>query len=193
MKLFDTPATMQNTIEIVCYAGGTCGDIITALIDPTESIINNNGTVKLPLDRSNLKKPHLFASDQDKLDYIARAGLLYNSIPSHDVEFHVRQSHNFIGIVIEHVDTAMWAATRFKLFHRPHVWEEMQRACGATTIEDYAEILMHMTRVIKQHTDRIITLESIRSGDAVNQIQKLVPVITGQSIYQHWIEKEHNK
>ena len=64
------------TINIVCYAGGTCGDILTSLIDPKGAVLNTSGSISLPADRSKLKKPHLLPEIQDKLDYINHADLL---------------------------------------------------------------------------------------------------------------------
>ena len=176
------------TINIVCYAGGTCGDILTSLIDPKGAVLKPSGSISLPADRSKLKKPHLLPEIQDKLDYINHADLLYNSIPSHDIEFHIQQSHAFVGIVLDQLDTAKWAATRFKQLHRPHVWEEVQTRCGATTTDDYAEMMMHVSRMIKEYTQRTVSLESIRSGQALQQLQKHVPILAGQEIYQSWLK-----
>ena len=41
---------------IVCYTGGTAGDIISKIVDPGE----------MSLDRQRLKKPHLFSCDEEK-------------------------------------------------------------------------------------------------------------------------------
>ena len=41
---------------IVCYTGGTAGDIVARIIDNQE----------LSKDRQRLKKPHLFFSDKEK-------------------------------------------------------------------------------------------------------------------------------
>jgi hypothetical protein len=43
----------------VCYCGGTCGDLISALIDNSDAYLHNN-TVKHASLRERLKKPHQF-------------------------------------------------------------------------------------------------------------------------------------
>ena len=174
----------RNMIEIICYTGGTCGDLIAALIDTHTSRFTNT-TVSLDTDRIRLKKPHTFDNDTDKDQYIADMSAKYQSIPSHDLEYHIRRGHRFIGITVTDWDVALWAAKRFKDLHRPHVWEEMTAACGAKTIEDYAQMMLDFSNLIVQHTDKIITLESIRSGTA---LQNPILQNTNKDFYKNWLE-----
>jgi len=173
---------------IVCYTGGTCGDIITAMID-NRDVAMQNGAVFLGVDRGRLKKPHSFNSTQDKDQYISQATLLYNSIPSHDLEYHVQKQHDFVGIVVDAPDTALWAAKRFKQLHRPHVWEEMQRNCGAVEIQDYAEILIHFSNLVKTKTTKLLQLERIIAGHAVHDLAHLVDTAIDAEIYKTWMQQ----
>ena len=100
-------------MNIVCYTGGTCGDMISAILDSAGGYFTNN-RVMFDQDRTQLKKPHLFNSDTEKDQYLIEAGKKYRSIPSHDLDYHIRNAHDFIGITVQDNAVALWAATRFK-------------------------------------------------------------------------------
>jgi hypothetical protein len=136
-------------------------------------------------DRSRLKKPHEFVNDTDKDQYLAEMATKYQSIPSHDLDYHARRQHEFIGIIVQDWDVALWAAQRFKDLHRPHVWTEMTAACGANSIEDYAQIMIDFSNLVVQHTDKIVTLESIRAGTA---LQNPVLQNTDKNFYKIWLD-----
>lgn len=178
-------------IEIVCATGGTCGDIITAIID-SKNVEFNNFAVRLPPERCLLKKPHSFTNDLDKNNYIESMSLLYNSIPSHQVDFHVRNQHSFIAITVDNFDIALWAATRFKKIHKPHVWEEMQTACGANTIEEYAQIIIDYSKMVREHTTKLLSLERIRDGYAVEDLKQITTVELNNEFYQQWLKLQQD-
>ena len=173
-------------MQVVCFAGGTCGDLLVALIDPTGCNLNNN-VVTISADREKLKKPHLFADDFSKNQYMSEMELVYQSLPSHALSYHVDQKHSIIGIVTEQFDTALWAAIRFKNSHRPQVWEEMQQACGSSTIEQYAQTIMDFSNLIRSYTSQIISLDRILQGHAINDLASWVPTIQQSHMYQNWI------
>jgi hypothetical protein len=153
--------------HIVCYTGGTCGDLIAAMIDSTHVEVKNR-VIMHAEQRQRLKKPHTFANDQEKTEYLDAIFQTYKSVPSHDLNYHVANWHKFITITVQDFATAVWAAERFKLVHRPHVWQEMTRACGANAVEDYAQILIDYSRMVVQHTDQVLELERIVKGHAVD-------------------------
>jgi len=170
-----------NKLTIVCYTGGTCGDLISNLIDSSDNIIKYN------TDREKLKKPHLFNNNNEKDIYLNK--IQYCSIPSHDLAYHIDRGHDFIGIRVQDPTIALWAATRFKQLHRPQVWEEMTNACGATTIELYAQMIMDFGNLISEHTDKIINLEDIVGGKALTKLQEFVKLDTkAEFIYQQWLQ-----
>jgi hypothetical protein len=171
-------------MNIICYTGGTCGDVITALFDSTGTSYRGN-TVMIAADRSRLKKPHEFANDNSKDQYLIDMAAKYQSIPSHDLDYHVRRQHEFIGITVQDWTVALWAAQRFKDLHRPHVWAEMTAACGAESVEDYAQMMLDFSNLVATHTSKIITLESIRAGTAL-----LNPVLenANKDFYNTWLE-----
>ena len=175
-------------MNIVCYTGGACGDMISAILDPTGTRFNNTAMIIDDVYRTRLKKPHLFQSDLEKDQYLIEIEKKYKSIPSHDLDYHIRKKHNFIGITVQDKTVALWAATRFKRLHGAHVWEEMNTVCGVGTVEGYAQIMIDFSDLIKQHTDRIVSLESILAGTALdNPILKLA----NKNVYRNWIDLQN--
>ena len=135
------------------------------------------------------KKPHTFANDEEKDQYLDDMTNKYRSIPSHDLQYHIKRGHDFIGITVQDLNVAKWAANRFKQLHRPHVWAEMTAVCGVSTIEDYAQTMIDFSNLVIQHTDRIITLESIKAGTVLqNQL-----LSTGnKNLYQNWQDLQND-
>ena len=178
----------HSKMNIVCYTGGACGDMISAILDPTGTRFNNTAMIIDDVYRTRLKKPHLFQSDLEKDQYLIEIEKKYKSIPSHDLDYHIRKKHNFIGITVQDKTVALWAATRFKRLHGAHVWEEMNTVCGVGTVEGYAQIMIDFSDLIKQHTDRIVSLESILAGIALdNPILKLA----NKNVYRNWIDLQN--
>lgn len=175
-------------IDIICYTGGTCGDLITALIDSQGAYFRNKA-VMFEQDRLRFKKPHTFVNDEEKDQYINEMAIKYRSIPSHDLQYHIKRGHDFIGITVQDLSVAKWAANRFKELHRPHVWAEMTAVCGVDTVEDYAQIMIDFSNLVIQHTNKIITLESIKAGTVLqNQL-----LSTGKkNLYQNWQDLQNN-
>lgn len=173
-------------IHIVCYAGGTCGDLVSAMIDSCDAEIRDTGAVFHAIERTRLKKPHLFESDLDKDQYLDSV-TGYHSISSHDTDYHINRRHRFITVGIQHIDTAVWAAQRFRDLHRPQVWQEMTARCGARTLEQYAQIMMDYSSMVANHTQDVVKLESIIRGSAVNEIQDII----GRSLQPESIEFYH--
>jgi hypothetical protein len=157
-------------IDIVCFMGGTCGDIVTALLDPTDAIIDGN-RITMPLHRQLLKKPHLYYTSQTKDQYVDFISRSYASIPSHDTEYHIQHQHPFTSITVENPTIALWAAERFKQLHKPHVWNEMISHINCKNATDYAKWLMNYRWVVNTTAARIIKLESIVSGQLGNEIE----------------------
>jgi hypothetical protein len=176
--------------NIICYTGGACGDIICGLIDATDVTFSySNKSVILPNERSRFKKPHTFATIEEKDQYFISVGTRYQSIPSHDLEYHRTRQHSFIGITVSDFDVAIWAATRFKNHHRPHVWDEMTKYSGADTVEKYAQLMIDFSNLIINHTDKTIQLEHIFSGHAIAAIRHLNinPDDQSENIYKNWL------
>jgi hypothetical protein len=175
---------------IVCYLGGTCGDLISAMIDPQGAYIENASVKHLP-ERMGLKKPHLFSNNADKNLYLTTVADKFLSVPSHDLEYHVKQQHDFISIVTESMDIAKWAADRFRSLHRPQVWIEMQQKCGAIDENSYAQIVIDFSKLVAQHTQKVVLLDSIVKGSAVSCLEEMLDIkisSAGIEFYAKWLE-----
>ena len=145
-------------IEIICYAGGTCGDLIAALIDSKGAYFRNKA-VMFKQERLRFKKPHAFADDEERDQYLAEMTLKYKSIPSHDLQYHLRRKHNFIGITVSDWNTAQWASKRFKELHQSHVWEDMIAASGAdfyTVAKRYLDVFTFVLSAFKAKSMPIV-------------------------------------
>jgi hypothetical protein len=178
-------------LNIVCYTGGTCGDLISALIDSTDAEFEF-GAISHVAERQRLKKPHTFADNEEKDRYIIDISTKYLSIPSHDLDYHVARAHKFIAITVQDFSIAMWAANRFRSMHSPHVWEEMQSNCGANSIEDYAQMLIHYSNMVVNHTGNIVKLEDILAGQAIDSLEKLGIGNLDKNLYLNWLNLQNN-
>lgn len=179
----------RSMIEIVCYMGGTCGDLISAMIDYRGSRFEGRKITHTHI-RQRLKKPQLFISDLEKDEYLKQveSETDYRSISSHDMAYHISRKHSFIGITCDDFKIALKAAHRFKEFHRPLVWEQVQAASGAKTIEDYAQMIIDFSSLVRQHTTRTIKLESIMNKKVYSELNELLPIDkNGRNVYLNWI------
>lgn len=166
--------TVANT-TIVCYTGGTAGDIVSVILDPSD----------LSKERQRLKKPHQFSNNQEKDTFLATAQWL--SVPSHDFEYHRSRKHDILAIVCRQKNQALWAAERFKKIHRPHVWEEMTQHCGANDIETYAQMIMDFGSMVEQYSNNVLYLDDILSGQAVDKLNAMGYVTPGTDQYRQWL------
>jgi hypothetical protein len=178
----------QN-LTIVCYAGGCCGDLVSAMIDSTGCSTAGSTTV-LSTDRMRLKKPHLFTDDTEKNNYLIEMSSKYTSIPSHDLDYHVKNKHNFLGIGVKDTKLALWAADRFKTLHRPMVWNEMTKFCGANSIESYAQVMLDFTNLMEKHASHMVYLNDIQNGSIVEKLMNYTEKNINSSLYNSWLEKQ---
>lgn len=160
---------------IVCFVGGTAGDIVTQILDPSD----------LTSVRCQLKKPHLFDNDSDKDLFLSTAPFI--SIPSHDFEYHYKRKHNILGVVCRNFLEAQWAAARFKKLHRPHVWKEMTAFCGADTQDAYAQVILDFGNMVANYTNNVVYLDEILAGHAVAKLQTLGYQSLSQEKYNKWL------
>jgi hypothetical protein len=166
---------MDKNLTIVCFMGGTAGDIISQILDPRD----------LTPHRQKLKKPYLFANDTEKDVFLKE--IEYTSVPSHDFEYHSNNKHNVLGIVCTNMSDALWAAKRFKKIHRPHVWKEMTAFCGADTIEAYARAILDFSNMLADYTNNVLYLNNIIAGKAIENLIELGYQTPGINKYKKWL------
>ena len=178
----------QNLI-VICYMGGTYGDMVAGLINEdlkTDAI----WLVSRPNEEvSKLKKSHTFGSDQEKDEYVNRISSQYKCILSHDQDYHFSRNHNVLGIVVTNMKSALKCAKRFKAAHRAHVWKEMMDRCGAKTIEEYAEMMIHYGKMIEPQCKWIITTDEIENEQILERIESIVGTSLSKATknaYKNW-------
>lgn len=176
----------------VVYMGGTCGDLITAMIDMRDVTFDAVfPKIKMPMDRQRLKKPHTFSDDTEKDKYLNDIAMIYTSISSHDIDYHVRRKHRFVGIRVRDSNTAIWAAKRFQNVHRPQVWQSVSRACNIDTVEQYAQLMIDYGNMISQHTSSILELEDIVSGQVVSILENIIGCRLGRDAVNCYCNWQH--
>jgi hypothetical protein len=182
---------MSGMFDIVCYLGGTCGDLVVAMIDTSNAVVEN-GAVKIDMERQRLKKSWQFQSDQDRNLYVESMQCQYRSIPSHDPDYHLRNNQSFIAVVVKEKSTAKWAAQRFKDLHKTHIWQEMQSVNNANSIEKYAQDMLDWSSWIKQHTVQTISVEDIINGRAHDALSSIIAIdAKGINFYSQWLQVQN--
>ena len=181
---------MGSDLIPVVYMGGACGDLVCALIDLRGATFDVAAKkMALPLDRQRLKKPHTFADDSARDLYLEEMAHSYLSVPSHDLDYHMRRGHAIIGITVQDKDTALWAARRFRDSHRPQVWKQVAQGWHINSIDEYAQLLLDHSARLQHSTDRLLTLEHIRSGTVIPCIERLIGRDLGRdavNCYKNW-------
>ena len=176
---------MENvtTYFIVAYAGGTAGDLITALLNPTDVQLDG-ARVIVPDHRIKLKKPGRFQDDVAKDKYIQEFKNTV-SLSSHDLEYHIRNHHPFIGITVRY-KLAYWAANRFKELHSDRTWEQL----GNGTVEDYAEDLLDISKsLITKNASHVLQLEDIANGLAIEKLREFSTIPKqSEEFYDSWLQ-----
>jgi hypothetical protein len=68
----------------------------------------------------------------------------------------------------------------------------MQSNCGANTIEDYAQMLIHYSNMVVNHTENIVKLEDILAGQAIDSLEKLGIDNLDKNLYQTWLALQNS-
>lgn len=175
-------------MDIICYAGGTCGDIVASVIDGTDSELDGS-RIQTSMTRSKLKSWLHGMTEAELLGYVDDMKLRYLSIPSHRVDFHIKHRHDYITIHTDNYDTAYWCADRFKRLHPPFVWQKLM---NGGTVADYATIILNTSKHMTEHTDKVISLEDILGGNLLDILSQYVTTPLNHSLYNQWLYNQNN-
>lgn len=166
---------MINNLYLVVYMGGCCGDLVSSIIDWGYSDIHfTEKRMIMSPERERLKQFHEFKDDDEKDKYIKTISKIYKSIPSHDLNYHERKNHSFIGIVSEDKKIAHWASMRFKNCHTSEMWNRILQSYNIKTTEDYAKLIIDYSDMLKTKTKNILFLERIISGKLIDDLSKII-------------------
>jgi len=173
-------------MEIILYAAGAAGDLVTATIDPRGYILNGNHLIIDPITKTyeriilRNKKALSSLTDEDRDNYLKNCP--WNALASHAYEYHVRKKHNFILIDSSDIEYSKWAANRYNSIYP-----------GKTNNNLPMSYHYHIERfnVAKDFTDRIITLKDIIQGNLISRLENLTGNKFSDFLYKKWLE--HNK
>jgi hypothetical protein len=174
---------------IVCYMGGTCGDLVSAVIDSTGIAINENGRVILPKDRRRLKRPYDFLNDDEK-DHMLNL-ITAKSIASHDYIYHLKKKHALLCIGVYDVESAKLAAARFKKLTDKNYWELASKTNNISTVDAWADLyLNYSNKLIKTERIKILDIRDIFNGKLLDKLKEMTIEVdpTADSIYKNWLE-----
>jgi len=181
---------------IVCFAGGTAGDLVVGVLDPRNcSYDYDHGSINLEEDRYAMQKFWKFDDDIKKDAYLKEAFKSYDSLPSHDVDFHFKNKTNdVLGITCFDEDLRRKSARRFKSLHRPWIWESLRFVTDTETIEKYTNDILKISRKLKDRFNTI-DLEDIIKGNLIKNLQSLGYEISDEGIklYETWLKKRPNQ
>ena len=174
---------------IICFAGGTYGDIVTVMLDSKNcKLVQDKGypIFTLPKDRIKLKLPHLFLNAEEKNNYIKQMNKKYLSIPSHDLDFHLQNKHNFFGVVCEDKNLRLKASKRFKT-----LYQNPENMSNSTSIEQYANDILEMSKKIINSGNQYIDLAQIISGNLIDVIERKHNIEINEknkNFYKNWLK-----
>jgi len=174
-------------MNIVSFMGGCCGDLITAMIDPTGVILENDYIV-IQDERDKLKCPILFKTDQEKDIYINNMKNKYLSLPSHQMEYHIEKKHKIISIITFDFKIALWAAGRFSKLNQHKDW--YKNDIGFNSTEEYAKNIIKYSEFVNTQVKNLISLEDIIDGKAVESLSKCVDTPIDKNIYELWLPRQ---
>lgn len=175
---------------IICFAGGTSGDLAVSVLDPRNCTYDTkNGRIKIAMDRAGMKKFWKYNDVETKIQYIKQAFAMYDSLPSHDVDFHLANNHQeVIGITCFDENLREKSAIRFKDLHRSEVWDSLPKVCKTETVQQYSDDILQISRKLER-AFTTIDLSEIIKGDLISRFTGLGYEIGRESvkIYNDWL------
>ena len=181
---------MSAKKTIVCFAGGTSGDLVVAMIDSLDCGYEiNDHRINLTKDRSGMKKPWMFKNADEKRNYITDTFEAYDSLPSHDIDFHIgEKSENVIGITCFDKVLRDKSASRFKNLHGSEVWDSLTKVTNTKTLDRYSNDILEVSKKLKNNF-LTIDLSQIVGGNLLDLLHQMGFDITVKSgsLYEYWL------
>lgn len=170
-------------MDIILYTPGTCGNMVTAVID-------NNGYnfdgkhYECFNERKKLRNTFYqrTMTDEDRDNYIIEIAKKYKSLASHQYNYHIDRGHQYILVIPSTDEEIQWSIHRFNNIH-PHI------AMNVTNAPNYYNNFINEA---KQHTNKIITLTDIWSGNLLNRLKEYISTPLDEEVYYQWLAKEIN-
>lgn len=164
-------------MEIILYAGGAAGDLVSAMIDDRGYHFVNSHLVNFDLNRTFLRNKKCL----DTMTHMERDKKLkestFLSIPSHLFGFHIEYKHDFILIDSAELKVANYAIERFNKIYP-------SRNIGIQTHLDICNLS-------RPYTNKIINFKDILEGKLIEKLKKIVTTPLNENLYYRWLEKNY--
>lgn len=170
---------------VVSYMGGCCGDLVSALIDPTSAKFT--GANILLSKHREFFKLHPEDSVEVKNAAYAEMSQHYLSAPSHQLGYHLDQGHPVMGIAVQDRTLALWAAHRFRSLHLPRVWDKVCTNMNISSEKEYADALISFSDKLLLHNQPSIDLENVVDGTLMVVLRDHGIESPESGIYQEWL------
>ena len=177
---------MHLPIDIVAYTGGSCGEMVTAVIDPTGYHFNGRYLELLKYDRSKLKNREwdFSLSNIDRDNVINELALKYKSLPSHKIDYHVLRKHDVIFIDSTEPGIDEWVFNRLHDIHGKNEWLNLEK-----DKEVFFNNLQENQQVMLSIAKRVIKLRDILEGKLIDVLKTYVSTPLNESLYYTWLEQ----
>lgn len=167
---------------IIVFHGGTAGDLVTAVLDSRNAILDN-GLIAFTDQRSELKNNR---DSHYKLDWLSTEAKQYGAVPSHAEELHVAHNHRFLLVTaLTHAESE-WAAIRLaqSLIIR-------ERASIALDLAATSQAIRHYSETYLPHAEHTVSVNDIRHGKLIERLQLLYPhIVCDDTLYVNWIRQQ---
>ena len=160
---------------IITAIPGACSDIVSSVIDPTDSYLSPKGhVIFLHPDRKVLKYPDINTLNISKMLEVSNQR--YNSISSQYSKIINQQDsvNQYINVDVTDDYSLDWCVARLKILF-PKIVIERNKLKN--------EIICH-----RDYADQTINLRDVLSGNLITVLSKHVPTILNEELYHKWLE-----
>lgn len=160
---------------IITAIPGACSDIVSSVIDSTDSVLSQKGQIlfRCP-DRKILKYSNL---DLSKLPSLLEvASYKYSSISSQYSKIINQQDsvNQYITIDVTDDYSLNWCLNRLTILYPSITFKK--------------ENLKNETVWHRDYGDHLINLRDVLSGNLINELSKYVPTKLNEEIYHRWLD-----
>ena len=159
---------------IISAIPGACSDIVSSVIDSTDSYLLPKGQIFFThKDRRLLKQPNI---DVNKVsEMIDISDLKYKSISSQYSKIINQQDivNQYITVDITDDYSFDWCMARLQILYPRIIFERNKLKNEVILLRDYA--------------DHIINLQDVLSGNLIKVLSKYVPTKLNEELYNDWL------
>lgn len=174
---------------IVSFAGGLAGDLVSAVIDSTDCFLLPNGKVNMFTYRKKLKQGATL-TEEYKDEFVSTVSTIYQSIPSHDWEYHLQKKHTTLSIDVKDPELYKFAAKRFISLNQPGL---VNKLFGINSIEEFVPILTDITKKHIAISSHVIYFDDIINGKLIEKLELITSTELNTEFYNEWLKLQINR